>query len=187
MQQVQVHACHIAYNGKVSVLVSEVHISEPFDQSSVPKSPKLSKFQAIWDTGATNTAITPKVVQTCNLQRTGMAKIDTAKGKMTKPTYLVSVWLPNKVCIPQLRVAETDIKGADVLIGMDLINQGDLAVTNHGKTSLSFRMPSIQCINFVEDQPKTLTSDNGATLTKVGRNAPCPCGSGKKYKHCCGK
>jgi uncharacterized ion transporter superfamily protein YfcC len=20
---------------------------------------------------------------------------------------------------------------------------------------------------------------------KVGRNAPCPCGSGKKYKHCC--
>ena len=22
---------------------------------------------------------------------------------------------------------------------------------------------------------------------KVGRNEPCPCGSGKKYKHCCGK
>jgi uncharacterized protein len=22
--------------------------------------------------------------------------------------------------------------------------------------------------------------------TKVGRNAPCPCGSGRKYKHCCG-
>jgi preprotein translocase subunit SecA len=22
---------------------------------------------------------------------------------------------------------------------------------------------------------------------KVGRNAPCPCGSGKKYKNCCGK
>jgi preprotein translocase subunit SecA len=22
---------------------------------------------------------------------------------------------------------------------------------------------------------------------KIGRNAPCPCGSGKKYKHCCGK
>ena len=25
-----------------------------------------------------------------------------------------------------------------------------------------------------------------ATTQKVGRNAPCPCGSGKKYKHCCG-
>ena len=22
---------------------------------------------------------------------------------------------------------------------------------------------------------------------RVGRNEPCPCGSGKKYKHCCGR
>lgn len=25
------------------------------------------------------------------------------------------------------------------------------------------------------------------TRTKIGRNDPCPCGSGKKYKKCCGK
>ena len=25
----------------------------------------------------------------------------------------------------------------------------------------------------------------GFTGKKVGRNAPCPCGSGEKYKHCC--
>ena len=25
------------------------------------------------------------------------------------------------------------------------------------------------------------------TVQKIGRNAPCPCGSGKKYKKCCGK
>ena len=25
------------------------------------------------------------------------------------------------------------------------------------------------------------------TSTKVGRNDPCPCGSGKKYKKCCGQ
>ena len=25
------------------------------------------------------------------------------------------------------------------------------------------------------------------TAKKIGRNDPCPCGSGKKYKHCCGK
>jgi preprotein translocase subunit SecA len=24
-------------------------------------------------------------------------------------------------------------------------------------------------------------------MPKVGRNDPCPCGSGKKYKNCCGK
>ncbi|MEO6973854.1 MAG: preprotein translocase subunit SecA [Rhodoferax sp.] len=27
----------------------------------------------------------------------------------------------------------------------------------------------------------------GAALSRVGRNDPCPCGSGKKYKHCHGK
>jgi preprotein translocase subunit SecA len=26
-----------------------------------------------------------------------------------------------------------------------------------------------------------------ALLPKVGRNAPCPCGSGTKYKKCCGR
>jgi preprotein translocase subunit SecA len=25
------------------------------------------------------------------------------------------------------------------------------------------------------------------TMPKVGRNEPCPCGSGKKYKNCCGR
>ena len=30
--------------------------------------------------------------------------------------------------------------------------------------------------------PKTMTAEK-----KVGRNEPCPCGSGKKYKKCCGK
>ncbi len=29
--------------------------------------------------------------------------------------------------------------------------------------------------------------DNTAISQKVGRNDPCPCGSGKKYKKCCGK
>jgi preprotein translocase subunit SecA len=28
---------------------------------------------------------------------------------------------------------------------------------------------------------------DGAKDKKVGRNDPCPCGSGKKYKKCCGR
>ena len=28
---------------------------------------------------------------------------------------------------------------------------------------------------------------SGLRSDKIGRNAPCPCGSGKKYKHCCGR
>lgn len=34
------------------------------------------------------------------------------------------------------------------------------------------------------EQKKSKTVVNGP---KIGRNDPCPCGSGKKYKKCCGK
>lgn len=33
---------------------------------------------------------------------------------------------------------------------------------------------------------KQFNEDHRAVSTKVGRNDPCPCGSGKKYKKCCG-
>ena len=39
---------------------------------------------------------------------------------------------------------------------------------------------------YVDGQlPKPVTQRN--TTPKVGRNEPCPCGSGKKYKKCCGR
>ena len=43
-----------------------------------------------------------------------------------------------------------------------------------------------------EDRRKELYREEKLSGTvvkdkKVGRNDPCPCGSGKKYKHCCGK
>ena len=38
-------------------------------------------------------------------------------------------------------------------------------------------------VSAAEVKKKPVTKDG----KKVGRNAPCPCGSGKKYKNCCGK
>lgn len=43
-----------------------------------------------------------------------------------------------------------------------------------------------------EEKRKQLYKEQKASGTvvkgkKIGRNEPCPCGSGKKYKHCCGK
>ena len=35
--------------------------------------------------------------------------------------------------------------------------------------------------------PKPVVSNINLDTKKVGRNDPCPCGSGKKYKQCCGK
>ena len=37
-----------------------------------------------------------------------------------------------------------------------------------------------------EPSPEQVAQTENA-VPKVGRNDPCPCGSGKKYKHCHGK
>jgi hypothetical protein len=35
--------------------------------------------------------------------------------------------------------------------------------------------------------PRAGAPGQGGADRKVGRNDPCPCGSGKKYKRCCGR
>ena len=39
-----------------------------------------------------------------------------------------------------------------------------------------------------EDNSQNKVKENLKSIakSKIGRNEPCPCGSGKKYKHCCG-
>jgi SWIM/SEC-C metal-binding protein len=38
----------------------------------------------------------------------------------------------------------------------------------------------------ISDLEKALNPPQPVQSEKVGRNDPCPCGSGKKYKKCCG-
>jgi len=68
---------------------------------------------------------------------------------------------------------------------MDVISLGDFAVTNfNGKTMFSFRTPSMAEIDFTKHSHiEPIRNESN----KTGRNDPCPCGSGKKYKHCHGK
>ena len=42
--------------------------------------------------------------------------------------------------------------------------------------------PSSKPASIIEQAPRPLA----VPQRKVGRNEPCPCGSGKKYKKCCG-
>jgi len=38
-----------------------------------------------------------------------------------------------------------------------------------------------------QDEGPKITIPLKREVPKVGRNEPCPCGSGKKYKSCCGR
>ena len=52
-----------------------------------------------------------------------------------------------------------------------------------------FRQPKEQKLTFSGGDGATSAKKKPAKRSgkKVGRNAPCPCGSGKKYKKCCGR
>lgn len=170
-------------------LINHIFISYPLQPSpNINKPSDAKKYKALWDTGATGSVITRKVVDECGLKPISVAKVHHAQGESTTHVYLISVFLPNNVYFPTLRVTEGVLPGdVEVLIGMDIITRGDFAISNKdGKTTFSFRMPSLERMDFVEQiqsPPKPIS----LPPARVGRNAPCPCGSGKKYKKCCGR
>ncbi|MBF8267641.1 MAG: hypothetical protein HW388_1149 [Dehalococcoidia bacterium] len=172
------------YNGKSNVLESKVRISSAFDPAVHIPSDSAREYTAVWDTGATNSVITQTVVDECQLQPTGIVEVHTPQGHHTTETFLVGLFLPNFVYIPSLIVSKGILSGApEILVGMDVIGRGDFAVTNlNDQTVFSFRTPSVERIDFTGKASQS----NQPTMTKVGRNQPCPCGSGKKYKRCHG-
>jgi hypothetical protein len=120
----------------------------------VPQGGNHSKVKAIWDTGATGSAITDKVVSELGLVPTGMAQVHTAGGVVNQNTYTIDIGLPNGVVIQGIITTGVPLlsSGSDALIGMDVISLGDFSVTNHkGITCMSFRIPSSHEIDYVEN------------------------------------
>ncbi|MCR5374137.1 MAG: SEC-C domain-containing protein [Lachnospiraceae bacterium] len=59
------------------------------------------------------------------------------------------------------------------------------------KADWLYELPQWEKI-FTEEERKALYKEQKESTTirvgkKIGRNDPCPCGSGRKYKQCCGK
>ena len=79
-----------------------------------------------------------------------------------------------------------DIKHDVVKILMNLRKQEEVKREEAAKITGA----ALQAINSL-DNGEQIKSEVNRTIVndgpKVGRNDPCPCGSGKKYKNCCGK
>ena len=111
------------------------------------------KVKSLWDTGATISCISKKVVTELSLIPFGRQEIHTPSGKGIVNTYLVDIHLPNDVVIHGVQVCDSSIgdQGIDLLVGMDIIAKGDFAVSNYrGKTRFTFRLPSFNVIDFVQ-------------------------------------
>lgn len=147
-----------ARGGLLRVLKNKCGISEGYNPVTGAPPPDVKEFDAIWDTGATDSVITQAVVDACGLAPIGMAQVHGVGGVATAEVYLVNIYLPNNVAFPYVRVTKgADMPDAQVLIGMNVISMGDFAVTNAGGvTKFSFRLPSQEHIDYVKEH-KILT------------------------------
>ena len=80
-----------------------------------------------------------------------------------------------------------DIKHDVVKLLMNLRKQEEVKREEAAKITGA----ALQTINGLDSDQQQVKSEINKTVVnqgpKVGRNDPCPCGSGKKYKNCCGK
>ena len=170
-------------NGKLFVIQSEVGICVPFlGDIREQKDLVIGNFKGIWDTGATGSVITPKVVDHLKLKPTGKKKVNTANGSDIKDTYLVNIALPSNVMIQNVVVTEGNLgddSPIDVLIGMDVITLGDFVITNkNDRTVMSFRIPSLAEVDYVAD----IRRDNMIAQYQAQRKANNHNGKKKKKR-----
>lgn len=65
------------------------------------------------------------------------------------------------------------------------MKSGEMDIREFGMSIAESDIPRELKMQMLSDLAKI--QGGNAEPQKIARNAPCPCGSGKKYKRCCGK
>lgn len=166
----KIHCLSVGYATINRVVVSSVTLSFPTSLLTAGQVAASNTCIAIWDTGATGSAITELTAKKMNLAPTGIKHVSGLGGTIAKKTYLVDLLLPNNVRIPNIAVTEIDnpkdsagnIKDDfGMLIGMDIICMGDFAISNfEGKTVMSFRIPSMCKTDYVAEWNRRKAVEN---------------------------
>jgi hypothetical protein len=137
--------------GILTELRSDIQITEPSFNPAVTDPSGLPIFQAIWDTGASGSVITQKVVDALGISPIGMTMVHGVNSSTNSNVYLVNLLLPSRVVV-QTRVTLGVLPGVDALIGMDVISMGDFHISNvKGVTIMSFRTPSQHKVDYVQE------------------------------------
>ena len=118
------NAFTVQYDEIVNALYTDCGIKKAFNPEIKDNQnfANIHKIKAVWDTGATASVISKDVVKMLELTPIGKIKMFHAFGFDTTMYYAVSIFLPNKVVLPAVKVVEGIFKDADILIGMDIIS-----------------------------------------------------------------
>lgn len=131
--------------GLLTALATPCHVSQAFDPANGEPDYARNQFHAMWDTGATKSVITPRVVEACGLKPIMNGFTKGVHGVAKSQAYVVNLYLPDKIVIHELTVIKTNPGDVwwDVIIGMDIISIGDFSIRNvNGKTEWSFSIPT---------------------------------------------
>lgn len=147
----KISAFTLSSQGILNMLQTDTLILSTVRDNTISYIPKM--WKGLWDTGASRSSITQRIVDDLSLIPIGNTKISTANGEVVVNTYLVDVGLPNGVTIKNVLVTCSNLgDNIDVLIGMDIIKHGDFSITNvDNKTTFSFRTPSLTTIDYVKE------------------------------------
>ena len=124
----------------MEAIITECKICPPVDFTKGEMPSKVYTSQnAMWDTGATNTLISPRIVKALGLKPFGKSGISSANGIVETNTYLVHVGIPSGSVVTNILALEDENDDYEVVIGMDIISRGDFAFSNHeGHSTFSF-------------------------------------------------
>ena len=141
------------YNGLANQIISDIFVSDTNCKIKAQntEAPNAYKCKGLWDTGATNTAISAKIVSALNLPIISKTPIIGVNGTFETTTHMIDLWLTNFLVIRRIPVAKGIFPhNFDILIGMDIITKEDFAISNYqGKTLFSFRSPSMGNTDYV--------------------------------------
>lgn len=176
----------VKFSGRTNVLFCDVGVSQAFDFNIITTNrPPITTIRSIWDTGATCTVISKKLATQIGLIPTGKTTITGVNHSTLENTYLVNVYLPNKVAIMFIKIAEVPAitGGAELLIGMDIIGSGDFSVyTEDEKTIMTYRFPSIGGEDFVATEDTIRRNQALAKKFEDERNSRKPISEKERQK-----
>lgn len=69
----------------------------------------------------------------------------------------------------------------------DVYEEGEVVLSEQDLAELRQELPDVFTAAYRYWQAVINKPQPARRAHKTGRNDPCPCGSGKKYKACCGK
>ncbi|SCY74818.1 gag-polyprotein putative aspartyl protease [Nitrosospira sp. Nl5] len=133
--------------GLLTALSTPCHVSQGFNPANgTPECPRI-EFKACWDTGATKSVITQRVVKACGLKPIRAIRsvfTQGVNGLEKSEAYVINLSLPSAITIHELTVVSKNPGDVwwDLLIGMDVISAGDFSITNrNGNTEFTFSVP----------------------------------------------